>query len=183
MLELPYEAQKTVTDLATDMLHQAFFDFHRMTPEEREGIDLDDLRQKIFDLPVDDTNAMRLSLDEQLRVLERSDVATEVVPESIEMDRLRFQIEMAVCQVLHSEAESIALEVLDELQAWLDNASLELSQVETTNRFGWAVHDREREEDDTTVYEYRNVEELNVDVWHFRHALLELFVCEYLEAE
>lgn len=182
MPHMPAEFRNTIHDMASDFLDQVMFDVFRMSEDDRAKIDfeMEDLRQKLLDLPIDDTNAIRLSVDEQLRVLETSEYTENAMPNAVGVEQIRSQIEMAVCFVLHEEAMAISQAVLSDLEGWLENASFELSQVEQKNRFGWAVHTAEREDEDTTIYEYRNIEGMDVDVWHFRNELLEVFVCEYL---
>lgn len=177
MFPLSYEVESKIHRIAEGLLENVFYDFPGQisSPET--------LREAISEEPITDTDAIGLSLDQQVQVLEILGEEELCDFSDVDLQTLRSRIEAMTCLFLHLEAERRALEVLDKFLELLDVNQLSIDQVRTSDPFDWAAYHSQREEDGVTIYEYRHVEGTNVDVWHFRSTILELFICEPVDSE
>lgn len=68
-------------------------------------------------------------------------------------------------------------EELQELQEFLESEELELSEATSNNPHEWWIHYAERDLDNCTVYEYRNLEgeKLHYDVYHYSNSFVNFY--------
>lgn len=111
---------------------------------------------------------MCLSLEDQLATIEHYVDDCGMEDESVTLANIRTEIEGKACYLIFSIAEQKAREAFQGLEELMDDSDFEFSDLVLTNRYSWARHYAEREEEDAQVYEYRNIEgEVHVDVWEY----------------
>ena len=178
-IKTPSEFESSIRPIAEGMMENIIY-FLRDHPQA----DLDELREELSSLPIDSTNAVDLSLSERFSVVDEYADKLELALVDATIDNVRLQIETLAGRALHFAAQEQVSEVLNDMNAFLEDRDLEFGKISETNPFGWAAHQSERDEDDFTVYEYRGLEagEIDVDVWHYQKNRWSLYVSEYLKS-
>lgn len=167
----PYSARQAVETAADGFIDIALHCLQTKTAES-----IDEVLQSIADESMDDTAAFHMSLEDQMHLLEHHGDEAEGCGKAFTLDNLRGQIESMSCSVIHRLAQQVAEDFFTCLDEVMDEHDLDLSQMSDGNAFGWAVHRAERDEGEhCTVYEYRNADECDVDIWHFFRGSWEVY--------
>ena len=120
-------------------------------------------------LCLDGTEVLGLSLDEQLGLVE--DYANEfgLQLDNMDIDSLRLQIDSLSAQVVAHLGEEHARELLLDLEHYMNRHDLDLQHLTLGNHLSVVAHQGERTEPDgSTVYEYRGIDGMNIDVYELR---------------
>jgi hypothetical protein len=136
-----------------------------------KGIEsIEDVRELLADLlQVDGTEAIDLSLGDQVSLIE--DRASELDLEigGVSPDSLRIRIEELACHIVARLGVDRATEMLCDLECFMNLHEFEVVDMVDRNYLGSLPHQCERSEGDCcTVLEYRCIEGLNVDVYEYR---------------
>jgi len=147
--------------------------------------DIESLCDSIFGEPVADTAAIGMTLNEQLAAIEAYADDDCGHLKDVDLSSIRFRIENLACLVIHDLAVSITADIVNVLERVIEDNDLEFEGLSDENPFGWAVHERDREESESCrIYEYRGIEsEINVDVWHIRAQARDFYIPYYLERD
>jgi hypothetical protein len=182
MLEIPTNARKQAETIAEGFLETIIFQIQqKFTSTEWEYVNEETFGDYLQDLPVDDTNAIGLDLEDQLCTIENSQYAEDDCSDYTG-EPVRYMIEFQCCHILHLEAQAIAQEVIAQLCAWRQQYDLESFPVLTEHPFGEQTPISTRDVDvGTAVLAFDNEAGLQQLVWRFRHELLEVFVLEVEE--
>jgi len=160
---LPASAAQRISDHVDGIIENLI---SRITKKDEPAKDFDELREAIDATDDDGTGAIYLDPWDWFALI--AEVADDIGWTKVEIEVSKLQLwveEHASTAVIHL-AQARAREALDELETFLDDHDFKLSDLRTENRFGWAVHRAEREEDGARVYEYCKIEgEVNVDVY------------------
>ena len=165
--EIDHAIQNCAESLAENLVYEI----------DHKNVDsIDDCREVVFDSHIEDTLALKLSLDHRLKAVEYFGDDHGLTLEDADLSNLRGTIEGLACAVIHYQACSLVDSAIDELEQLMDDEDLEFENSVRSNSFGWARHYGERYiGDDCTVYEYRNVEGIHVDIYVFR--MLDTEIC------
>lgn len=182
-LEIPIEAQRCIESNAEGMLDNVFYELkERFNDDEWQHVQREQMEDILEEMEIMDAVFPGMSLETELTTIERSEHA-DGLPFELDFDRLRSQIESAFTYVVHLEATAVARAVIEEVCEWRENHELEDFPMSLDDPLRWFAPHQVREVDaETDVTEYRNADGMNVDVWQFRHELLEVFVAQELEA-
>lgn len=132
--------------------------------------DISELREELSDLLCrDGTEILGLCLDEQLDLVEEYADELDLQLDNVAIDSLRFQIGSLSADVVAHLGEQRAHDLLIELEQYMNRHDLDLENLIATNHLGMVPHQSERRESDgSTVYEYRGVEGVDIDVYELR---------------
>lgn len=161
MRDLPETARERIAEHVDGILESVLYRIEQDKPS-----DFDALREAIDETGDDGTGAIHLDAHDWFALV--AEVADELGWDKpdVSLDRLEQWLEEKASAAVIDLAQSGARERLDELESFMDEHGLALCELRSENRFGWAVHRAEREEDEAHVLEYRQVEgEIDVDVW------------------
>jgi hypothetical protein len=127
-------------------------------------------REQLSDLLcVDGTEIVGMSLDEQLDLVEEHAADLDLRLASVDIESLRAQVETLAAHTVHALGEEQAAELLLDLEDFMTRHGLEVTDMISGNHLGHLPHRSERDEaDGCVVYEYRNVDGLDVDVYEVR---------------
>lgn len=130
---------------------------------------IEDVREQLGDLlQLDGTEAIDLSLDDKLHLIEEHATDLDLGIGTVSTDTLRIRIEELACMIIARLGEERANEALQDLERFVDEHDLRISDMTRENHYGHLPHQAERSEgEQCTVYEYRCVEGLDVDVYAY----------------
>jgi len=175
----PHSARQAVEKLADGSIDYAISKLLANTAES-----IAEVVEDLADEPIDDANASHMTLEDQVRLLENHGDDVDVILDDLTLDNLRTRIEAMSCLVIHQLAQQVAESFFSILEEVMDEHDLDVSQMTDSNEFGWAVHRAERDEGEhCTVYEYRNADECDVDVWHFFRGSWEVYFNQWIDSE
>ena len=175
----PHSARKAVENIADGFIDIALSQLIDKTAES-----VAEVVQDLADEPIDDASAYPMTLADQVRLLENHGDDADVFLDDLTLDNLRSRIEAMSCLVIHQLAQQVAESFFSILEEVMDEHDLGVSQMTESNEFGWAVHRAERDEGEhCTVYEYRDADECNVDVWHFFRGSWDVYFNEWIDPE
>ena len=140
--------------------------------QNRPAVDLDAFREELSTLLcLDGTEVLGLDLDQQLGLVEDYADELDLQLDSADIDRLRFQVASLAAQVVARLGEERARELLLDLERFMNRRDLDLESLTMVNHLSIVAHQSERTESDgTTVYEYRGLDGVDIDVYETRLA-------------
>ncbi|MBO1318318.1 hypothetical protein [Acanthopleuribacter pedis] len=150
------------------MIENAIFD-------KEDDATLEDLIEYIREEYLDATNVVGVSLDDRVRVIMEHDEG--IIPETLSCENLLWDIENAASVALHLESERMACELLEKLAELLDELDLKFDQVSNSDPFERFPPSTVSDQRGHQVYEYRNCDGIDADVWHLEGFLINLYLC------
>lgn len=132
----------------------------------RKVEDFDACREAIDETGDDGTGAIYLDTSDWIALV--AAVAADLGCERVDVPvgQLEQWLESKASAAVIHLAQEQARELVDDLEALMDKHGFVTTDLHVENRYGWAAHRAQREEDGAQVYEYRKVDgDVNVDVW------------------
>ncbi len=165
---LSIEYYSPATEAAIDHATTFLLERAEWLISEQKAETLSDCYETIQDNMLDEFVVINLNLDEQLGLIEDHAEEYSLKLDSMDIDSIRSQICSHAAQIIARLAEERAIELYEEFESFIDDHDLEFSNVTNCNPFDWASHVREKRVGDRcTVYQYRDVEGVNVDIWEY----------------
>jgi hypothetical protein len=141
----------------------------QVLPHGKRIESIEDVREQLGDLlQLDGTEAIDLSLEDRLNLIEEHAAGLDLGIGTVSADTLRIRIEELACVIISRLGEERAQEALQDLERFVDEQDLRASDMTRENHYEELPHNAERSEgEQCTVYEYRCVEGLDVDIYAY----------------
>lgn len=169
MSNFSYEVEQTIEAQASRMMENAIYD-------KEDGATLDDLIEYVRCEYCDVTNVIGLSVDDRVSVIMSHEDG--LIPETLSCENLHWDIENASSSVLHLESEQRACKSLEDLASFLEDHDFNFDQVSESDPFRHFAPESIRNDEGYEVYEYRNCDGIDAEVWHIHDLVMKVFVCQ-----
>jgi len=169
--DLSFELDQAVDAVARSLLEQL-----QWSLSNREVSTIEGCRERLADaLRADGTESLDMSLDDKVDAIEEHAADTDISA-PFEPETIRQRIEEAANHIVVRLGGQRAMDLLDELEKHMSCNDLELSDMVSANYLAHLPHRAERSEGDGfTVYEYRNIDGFDVDLFEVRVGSMAFF--------
>lgn len=151
--------------------HAAYMLLEKVEGEisQRAVESFEDCREIISDWVLDECNVLDLDLDQKLGLVEDHADEFDLFFDSADIDTIRMQIISRSAEVVQHLAEEKAQEAYQDLERFMGEHGFVFSDLRSSNYFEWSPHRSEHWVGERcTVYVYRNVEGIDVDIWEYQ---------------
>jgi len=169
--DLSYELDQAVEAVTRNLLEQL-----QWSVSNHEVATIEDCREKMADaLRSDGTESLDMSLDDKVDAIEERAADTDLSG-PFEPEIIRLRIEEAANHIVVRLGGQRAMDLLDELEQVMSCHDLEVSDMVSGNYLAHLPHRAERSEGEGfTVYEYRNIDGFDIDIFEVRVGSMAFF--------